>query len=443
MRRTSAQSRLFAPATVLVLTLAGAASGQTVTDSGLAVTPYATGLSLPTQIRFIGPGDMLVTEKNSGSVKRYINGVFSGELLNLSVANDSERGLLGITPHPDFATNNQVYLYYSENNSNSDGGTWTDNRLARYTLSGSAFVPDGTFTPITFGTSADGQANGPNHDAGPITFGPDGKLYGTTGDLNRDRAEQNDQTNGALSALVGGVYRLNDNGTVPSDNPFTGNANANFHRWFGYGVRNTFGIAFDPVTNRLWETENGPGNYDEINLIPSGFNGGWNPIMGPDSRNSANAATDLVNLPGSAYSDPEFSFFTPVAVTGIEFLAGSLMDAAYHDAVVVGANNTGELYLLRLNETRDGFVLGGDLADHVADTTAERNLTRFGQGFGALTDLQVGPDGALYATSIANGIVYRIAPVPEPAATVAIAAAASHFFCRRRRLKACIDCGWH
>ena len=180
-------------------------------------------------------------------------------------------------------------------------------------------------------------------------------------------------------------------------------------------MRNSFGLAFDPRTDRLWDTENGPSSYDEINLVEPGFNSGWNKIMGPDSRSPQNAPGDLVVLPGSTYSDPEFSFRDPVAVTSLAFLAGSAWGSAYENGLIVGDNNTGRLYLLQLNQARDGFVLSGVLGDKVADGDAQESLLAFGSGFGVVTDLQIGPDHALYVLSLSEGQVYRIAPVPEPA----------------------------
>ena len=149
----------------------------------------------------------------------------------------------------------------------------------------------------------------------------------------------------------------------------------------------------------LWETENGPNVYDEINLVAAGFNSGWNKIMGPDADDPQGVG-DLVQLPGSAYSDPEFSFFNPIAVTGLAFLANSAFGPSYQNALLVGDANNGQLYLFRLNASRNGFVLTGDLADLVADDTTERNAVRFGQDFGSVTDIEIGPDGGAYVVSI-------------------------------------------
>lgn len=405
------------------------AAAQTVSDPNLVVTPYLTGLSEPTGMVFSGAGDGFVIEKATGQVKRFEAGVLSAApVLDLAVNASSERGLLGIALDPDFANNGYTYLYYSSNDQagSGDGGNWVDNRVVRYQWDGSTLV--GTGLSRTFGAASDGQANGPNHDGGPLVFGPDGKLYGATGDLNRSAIEQNSST--TVNANVGGLYRLNTDLTPGTGNPFSG-AQAPF---YAYGVRNSFGIAFDPVTGNLWDTENGPGSYDEINLVASGFNSGWTRIMGPDSRDPQGTG-DLVNLVAntSTYSDPEFSFLTPIGITSLQFLHGSSWGAAYDDAVIVGDNNTGRLFLFRLNATRTGFVLSGDLADLVADTTTERNSLSFGTDFSVVTGLQQGADGALYVVALGNGAIYRIAPVPEPTTWLTLALGLGVLVLVRRR----------
>jgi len=333
---------------------------------------------------------------------------------------------LGIELSPGFnlldanALADQVYVYYSVRNTPSDGaGGWVENRLSRFNFNGSALVDEVSLLTIPMDPA---QANGPNHNGGPIAFGPDGNLYGAVGDLNRNRAEQNNQGQADVAANAGGIFRVRPDGSIPDGsvagetaNPFLGHPDPNFRKWYAYGVRNSFGVSFDPTNGNLWDTENGPGSYDEVNFVPSGLNSGWLPIMGPDSRD-AQGTGDLVNVPGSAYSDPEFSFLQPVGITGIEFLAGSTLGAEFQNAVIVGDINNGNLYRLNLNGTRDGFVLAGGLADLVADNAAERMAVLFGQDFGGVTEIRVGPDGALYVASFGAGTIYRIAgpAVPEP-----------------------------
>jgi glucose/arabinose dehydrogenase len=398
---------------LIALTAFGAAaSAQVVDDPTLTVTAVVpvNSLALPTQMRFIGPKDILVTEKNTGRVRRITNGVLSPTpVLDLDVGTISEKGLLGIALDPAFGTNHFVYLYYTAS-SGGDGGTWIDNRLSRFVWNGTTLGSEVVLR--VFGSAADGQWPGYDHNAGPIVFGHDGLLYGTVGDMGRDGAEQNQQFNPNLSAYAGGIYRLTATGAVPANNPFLSSPNPDFHSWFAYGVRNTYGIAVDPLNGNLWETENGPESYDEINLVSAGLNSGWKAIMGPDSRDPE-SVSDLVMLPGAFHSDPELSFLTPVGITGLAFLANSSWGPSYQDAMLVGGVNFAEVYLLRLDASRTGFVLGGGLADLVADSFAERDQIVFGSGFGAVTDIQIGPDGAAYVTSISDQTIYRIVPEPS------------------------------
>jgi glucose/arabinose dehydrogenase len=145
--------------------------------------------------------------------------------------------------------------------------------------------------------------------------------------------------------------------------------------------------------------------------------------MGPEARDpEGQDRGDLVDLAlASTYSDPEFSFAAPIGITSLGFLAGSTLGPGYDDAVLVGANNTEDLYLLRLNAARDGFVLEGGLADLVADGVAERDAVVFGKRFGVATGIERGPDGALYVLSLTGRAIYRLAPVPEPAGAALVA----------------------
>jgi len=384
---------------------------QSVTDPRLLVeTATSTSVAVPTAMAFIGPGDVLICELFTGRVRRVINGIVqAGNVLDLSVATTPERGLYGMTLHPDFPNNGFIYLYYAR--AATDGGTWIENRVARFTWNGTALTGETLIIAFPFDAA---QNNGPIHDGGIITFGPDGKLYGITGDLNRARFEQN-VTNETSVAGVGGIFRLNDDGTIPPDNPFIAQAAPELQRLFAYGIRNSFGIAFDPIAANLWETDNGPTDYDEINLVPPGMNGGWNKIMGPDGRDTQNQS-DLFFIPNAAYSDPEYSWAAPIAVTSIIFPADSALPFDLKRSCFVGDNNNGFLYSFTLNRARDAFVLTGGNADLVADNAAERDAHRFGQDFGAVTDLEVGPDGWLYAVGLDSGRVFRIRsckPCPE------------------------------
>jgi glucose/arabinose dehydrogenase len=349
---------------------------------------------------FIGPSDILVLQKQEGRVRHVINGVLQpGQVLDVAVDNASERGLLGIAIHPNFPTTPFVYLYYTESSTGSDSsGSPLANRVVRYTWDGSVLVSPTLILdlPVT---------PGPNHNGGVITFGPDGKLYVVIGDLNHNGQLQNFPT-GDLDD-TGVIFRINDDGTTPIDNPFFSQG-GNLARYYAYGVRNSFGLAFDPVTGKLWDTENGPDTFDEINLVQPGFNSGWKQIMGPDSRDPQGVG-DLFQFPGSHYADPKFSWFNTVAPTAIVFLNSARLGVEYQNDAFVGDFNNGNLYRFKVNATRDGFdFTSPGLADLVADSDAELQEVISGTGFGGITDLKVGPDGVLYVLSLALGKIFVV-----------------------------------
>jgi glucose/arabinose dehydrogenase len=188
------------------------------------------------------------------------------------------------------------------------------------------------------------------------------------------------------------------------------------HRYYAYGIRNSFGIPIDPVTGNLWETENGEDAYDEINLVKPGFNSGWDKVMGPISRNSGVTVNDLVNFPGSHYADPVFSWLAPVAVTAIEFLKSSKIGTNYHNNIFVGDYNNGNMYFFKVNRDRTGIEFdtkqqSAGLSDLVVDNKNELNAVKFGIGFNGITYIKTGPDGLLYVLSFDDGNVYRIGPI--------------------------------
>src|SRR5262245_27387407 len=428
-------SRRLSPATallVLVCALATNALAQTVTDPNLAVDVVAQGLSSPTTMAFLGPGDILVLEKNTGKVRRVINGVLQASpVLDVAVNSASEHGLLGI------AINGQspprVFLYYTENPASAgdnSSSTPLGNRIYRYTWNGSTLDSKKLILDLP-------ASPGPNHNGGFLLLGPpepglagDGRpLYAVIGDLNRNNQLQN-FAGGAAPDNTAVILRIQQADSASPDplNPFfpycsastgttcTSNADCpsgqtcltQVARYYAYGVRNSFGLVIDPVFNTLWDTENGPDTMDEINRVTPGFNSGWEKIMGPDSGGQGQSR--LFSMPGgqSAYSDPEFSWVDTVAPTGIVFPIGSALGAGYDATVLVGDVNLGNLYKFPLNATRTGFVLGGNLADRVANNQTEANQLRIGSGFAGITDLKIGPDGNLYVVSIRGGKIYRI-----------------------------------
>ncbi len=399
--------RILIPGTVplaLALAVAGPASAAPVmSDTTLHVVREVSGLNNPTTMLILAPGDYLVNEKTTGKVQRVIGGVIQASpALDLPVNYASERGLLGSALHPDFPATPWVYLYYTRSTTGGDTGNSSqvlDNRIERYTWNGTTLTAPTTLLrlPVT---------PGPNHDGGVILFGPDRKLYAVIGELNRNGKLQN-YSSGPAPDTTGIIMRLNDDGTPPADNPFAGVTRMELV--YAYGVRNSFGMTFDALTNTLWETEAGPNSYDEVNRILPGANGGWEQISGPDARSAGNLS-DLWMAPGAFYHDPMFSWNQVVTPTPILFLHTDRYGPLLRDRCIVGDNNYGKLYLFQMAATRDSFVFSDPL---LADRVADNNSTEvasivWGQGFGALTDFDLDADGILHMVDLTGGSIWRL-----------------------------------
>jgi glucose/arabinose dehydrogenase len=189
------------------------AQAQVLNDPKLHVRELTSGLSQPTAMAFVGPGDILVLQKGNGRVRRVINEVLQpGEVLDVAVNNASERGLLGIAIHPNFPSTPFVYLYFSQSNTSndtSDSAAVLANRVYRYLWDGTALVSPSLILDLP-------ATPGPNHDGGTMLFGPDGKLYVVIGDLNRDGQLQNFSA-GPVPDDTGVIFRINDDGSAPGD----------------------------------------------------------------------------------------------------------------------------------------------------------------------------------------------------------------------------------
>ena len=186
--------------------------------------------------------------------------------------------------------------------------------------------------------------------------------------------------------------------------------------YYAMGIRNSFGLTVDPVTGKLWDTENGTEYGDEINMVPPNFNSGWDLIMGPANK------TQLENLPrvlNYTYHDPQFTWMQTVAPTGLAF-AASKEYGKYQNNLFIGDCNNGNIYRFELNENRDGFVFNSpQLQDKVVNYGDTMDEIIFGTDFGCVSDVVTGPDGLLYIVSLSDGSIYRI--IPKPMSTNSIA----------------------
>jgi aldose sugar dehydrogenase len=394
-----------------------------IKDNNLKAELVSEGLQLPTSMAFLGPNDILVLGKENGIIQRIVNGNLLPEpLLDVNVANKNERGMLGIAVSKNQTgptINTYVFVYFTESTADGNDDCPTvshcnpgteplGNRLYRYELVNNKLINPKLLLDLP-------ATPGPGHNGGAIRIGPDNNVYVPIGELrNSGLQEELSSADGR-----GGILRVTQNGEAVGPG-ILGNTYP-LDLYYAYGMRNSFGIDFDPVTGKLWDTENGPEKGDEVNLVEPGFNSGWATVAGmwarkgdssSDSSNIVLNPTNLLDFGGKAkYSAPEFSWFDVVGPTGIKFLNSDKLGTQYQNDIFVGDFHNGNLYHFKLNKDRTGLALDGALADNIANDDTELSTAIFGNEFGSISDLEVGPDGYLYIVSIGLGAIYRIVPV--------------------------------
>ena len=368
------------------LVLAGAGHQELTNPEATALLPFTvvpstagaftleavlTNLNTPTAMVLAPDGRVFYNELTTGNI-RIIDTTpqwqvqatpfyqFS-DVQNPRIPNgDENTGLLAITLDPSFATNGYVYVYY----------TTVDpriNRVVRLTdVNG-----QGT-SPVTI---IDGIPAGLFHNGADLEFGPDGKLYVTTGDADQFIAAQD------VSFLGGKTLRLNPDGTIPADNPFPNSP------VYSLGHRNPFRAAFHPHTGHLWVSENGPEESDEINRIVAGGNYGWDIVHG-----KANDPRFID--PAAVYYDPPCDPCV-IAPTGIMAVPrNSAYPSEYHDNLFFLDFIFGRVHRL--------ILAGADFSEVGSSTVI------FGGGVGALLDLIQGPDGFMYVSTRTG--IFRLVP---------------------------------
>lgn len=390
---------------------------QTVLDPRIKAEIFFEGpqLKQPTSFDFIGVERILIMERVSGLVRLIEPGKDPVTVLDLDTTGEVSSGALGLAVHPDFPTSPFVFIYYSLID---DEGEWTEDHLVRYRFRKNRLTRPKILLRIK---RKESMPNNLEHHGGYIRFGPDGYLYGQVGDFHRGTPgslgtiESNTSDNRIADA--GGIWRLSARGRVPADNPFATHPMKKLRKWFVYGIRSGFGMDFDPRSGDLWFSDNGPATYDELNRAVPGMNSGWRRIVGPQSRNQGISSmpggdvNDLTELPGSAYRDPEFSWFDTIGVTGVVFLTGNAFPDDLRDRLVVTDFNTGRLYLFELRGDRERLRLPDRIGgDRVADTEKEVASVVWGRGFGAAVSMRMGPDGFLYVADTQGGRIIRVRP---------------------------------
>ena len=413
---------LFLLALVLVITMSvgtinkfnfALAQPTVAKDPRLKVELVTQGLRSPTSMAFLGPNDILVLEKESGTVQRIVNGkMLPQPLLQVPVSTTSERGMLGIATAKHSNGPTYVFLYYTKDGGGG-GRQSLANVLYRYELSNDQLINPKLLLNLP-------ALRGPNHNGGKVVIGPDSNVYVVIGDLRAHRTQAQNVVNGPPVDSTGGILRVTQDGQPVSNRPL-GQGTAPLDLYYAYGIRNSFGIDFDPVSGKLWDTENGPTFGDEINLVEPGFNSGWVQVMGiwtPEGAIGKETAgpvnsnpSNLVDFAGKGkYRAPEFTWFKTVAPTALKFLNSDKLGKQYQNDMFVGDIKKGNLYHFDLNQTRTGLVLNGTLSNKISNAPSDSQPTIFASGFdGGITDIQVGPDGYLYILAFA-GSIYRITP---------------------------------
>jgi aldose sugar dehydrogenase len=408
-----------------------------VYDQNLQIIQLIDELQFPIGIDFLGENDILVIEKNTGQVKRILDGEIVNEpVLDVNVASESERGLLGIAIlntkglNSDTATNEEfqennldneisVFLFYTETK-DIDNGDILGNRLYKYDFIDGKLVNPKLLLDLPF-------LPGPSHNGGVLDIGPDNNLYLVVGDINRVgnpaylTLAQNIEDSKVPDGR-GGVLRLTVDGdpVIDDDDGFSLGDSGPLNFYYGYGIRNSFGIGFDPLTGILWETENGSNYGDEINVIFPGFNGGWKQVLGlsTEYENFKNKEFDrskLILFDGKGkYYEPAFTWVDTVAPTAITFIDSKIFGEEYENDLLVGSVKQGRIFHFNLNETRTGLdLLPEELVDKMADADEELEQITLGRNFGTITDIEINPyDGKIYVVNgqSKNGKIYQIYP---------------------------------
>ena len=436
-----------------------------IRTDGYKIEKFVTGLNVPIALDFIN-NDIFVLQKNDGMIRLIQDDVLHEQpVLDLQVSNYGEQGLLGIT-----TVKNEIYLFFTE--AFHDGGISTGNKIYQYSWDGEKISDPKLIKSLPGWTQG--------YNAGVLTHDLDNNVLAVSGSQYKFGALQNISLEESLNCKTASItcndedkitfsssikqtlscmkisfyhYTTNPFGhqTIQpelSQNPLESNplniisnlgscVNAFFYDNFSngdwkdagvilqvkpennsyhaIGIRNSFGLTVDPITGNLWMTENGPDKFDEINLVENKFNSGWAKIVGPIKDQNIEKIPPYEDY---VYSDPEFSWELPIGITAIDFANNSFQK--YENSLFVADSNHGNIYILKLNQERNGFELKSehlkDLIVNIDPKNSSGNFHEsmdeilFGKNFGVITDMKFGPDGKLYVVSIMDGTIYRISP---------------------------------
>ena len=372
---------------LLALTCTGTqAADFTSAKHNFRVDVVVEGLDHPWGMAFLPGGDLLITER-SGKLRR----VHDGKLLEQSISGLPEiqaidqGGLLGITLHPQFATNHVLYLSYTGGSYGDYGTEVIRGRLDDMTLKDSKLI----FKALP-------KQDGGYHFGSRLQFAPDGKLFITLGDRGARPSQGRGQTAQQLDTHPGSLIRINEDGTVPTDNPFTKQPGVK-PEIYSYGHRNMQGITLHPQTQLIWTHEHGPQGGDEININRPGANYGWPVITYGVNYVIGTAIGEGTHLAGM--EQPVYKWVPSIAPSGMLFYTADRFPN-WRGNLFVGSLKFGLLVRLELEGDR---------------VTSEERLLDF--QFGRIRDVIQGTEGNIWLlTDDTNGKLLRISP-GDPAAT--------------------------
>lgn len=353
------------------------------------VQTVADGLNFPWGMQFLPSGDILVTEKDPAALRIVSGGALDPRPITglPEVVVRGQGGLLDVRLHPEFEDNGIVYLSYSRTCTTAEGDTGATTAVTRGTLDLEAYELVGA-EDIFVANACTGRGV---HFGSRLLFDDAGYLFVTVGDRGIMSEAQD------LSNHQGTLNRLHDDGSIPDDNPFVDDPDAEPSIW-AYGIRSPQGLTIHPVTRELWETEHGPQGGDELNRMEPGNNYGWPVITyGVNYGSSRRPIGDgITEAPGM--EQPVHYWVPSIATSGLAFHGGAGFPAWEGDAFVGGLA---------------GMQLARVVVDADGSTRAEALLTELDE---RIRDVREGPDGYLYVLTDVGGESARILRlVPAPA----------------------------
>ena len=341
--------------------------------TGFTDTPLASGLNQPTSLAELPDGRLLVTQKSGALRLIKSSGLVAAPVMTLAVDGSGERGLLSVTPDPNFASNDFVYVYYFPTGTNTG-------RISRFTLNNETAALSSEVVLLNLSA----QAGSMSHAGGAIHFGTDGKLYIAIGDNQTPANAQ------SLANTHGKLLRINPDGTIPADNPFVGVDGA-LPAIYSYGLRNPFTFGVNSVDGKIFINDVGEKAFEEIDQARSGANFGWPTTEGPTDN--------------PAYDTPVFAYSPPQVGVG-ESIAGG--------AFYVGVTQ-------QFPADYAGKYFFGDYVQGTVRTLdpVTKTASPFATGVTKVVDIDVRPDGTLLVLGY-DGIVHAMTYSSVPPSTAVI-----------------------